>query len=125
MIDDSNIDFRVIEDGTEKKEKQTEIIISYKMIYENIYNIIVVKKNGKQFDTQFKFQGYQLWESSVKGFMSNANHDFIILNKEGTKFMKIDGHHLRKPFMRKDQCQKMIHSLSSMNYLKASEKNMI
>lgn len=101
MIDDANIDFKAITDKDQQPEK-SEIIISYKMIYENIYNIIVVQKKGCKFDTMFKFQGYQLWESKVKGFLSNANHDFIILNKEGTKFMKIDANKLRKPFKRKD-----------------------
>lgn len=57
--------------------------------------------------------------------MSNANHDFVILNKEGTKFIKIDNKLMRKPFMRMNQCQKMIHSLSSMNYLKIEEENLL
>lgn len=36
----------------------TEIVISYKMIYENIYNIMVVSKIDGKYEILFKYQGY-------------------------------------------------------------------
>jgi hypothetical protein len=74
---------------------------------------------------QFRYVGYQLWESSVKGFFSKYNQDFIILSKEGMNFIRLDEAQKRRSIQRKNQVMKMVHSLCSMDYLKVEDGNMI
>lgn len=73
----------------------------------------------------FRHQGYQLWESKVLGFLSNIKNDFIILNKEGIKFITLSDTNLKKTYKKAGQEKIMIHTLSSMNFLKIEDENMI
>lgn len=43
------------------------------------------------FKIKFKYTGYQLWESAVKGFLSDfKTQDFLIMSKEGMSFIRLD-----------------------------------
>lgn len=68
---------------------------------------------------------YQLWESQVKGFLSTMNNDFIILNKEGINFVRLNPDIPRKSFKDKDGEERMVHSLNSIDYLKVDGENML
>jgi hypothetical protein len=61
----------------------------------------------------------------VKGFLSAFNEDFIILSKEGMSYIRLDKKMARRPVLSKNQGLMMIHSLSSMNYLKVEQGNML
>ena len=86
--------------------------------------IYVIKKEDSQFKIEYKLSNYQLWESEVNAFLSVRNKDFIILNKDGINFIRLDDMS-RKSFKDKEGSSRMVHSLSSMNYLKNHPDNML
>jgi hypothetical protein len=98
-----------------------EMVISFKTIHENTYTVLVV--DIKSARTIFKHTSYQLWESPVKGFLNTKTNDFIILNKFGTHFIRLDHN---KPRRRMNVGREvMVHSLGSINYMKIEEGNII
>jgi hypothetical protein len=99
-------------------------VTSFKTIYENTYTIFIAEKNASDYKILFKYIGYQPWESPVKGFLSQ-NEDFLIFNKEGMNFIRLDEKNFRRALRRGNECKKMVHSLSSMNYLKVEESNLL
>lgn len=58
-----------------------ELIVSYKTMYINTYNINVVDLSDRLII--FKHESFQLWESQIIGFLSSATHDFVTLSKDG------------------------------------------
>lgn len=115
------------QDGNSKEVLQ--IVTSFKTSYENTFTVFVAQcqKNDekKDFKIKFKYTGYQLWESPVKGFLSAMNQDFLIMSKEGMSFIRLDENMARRSIRGKTGGPKMVHSLSSMNYLKVENGNML
>lgn len=70
---------------TEKPDREY-IVVSYKCIGINTFNVFVFDLQDKLI--KYWFEGYQLWESPVKGFLLNTN-DFLILSKEGTSLLAL------------------------------------
>ena len=66
-------------------------------------------------------EGYQLWESQVKGFLLTTN-DFMILSKDGINLLAL-GEKPGKCVVDKDGLNRWIHSLGSCNYLKIEPTN--
>ena len=66
------------------KKGLKELIVSYKVIYMNIYNVISMDIS---LDDQqlliFRHESFQLWESECTGFLLKKNLDYITLNKAG------------------------------------------
>lgn len=89
--------------------------------------MFVIDKDDEGFKVQYKMNIYHLWESQIKGFLSTANKDFVILNKEGINFIRLDPNNPRKAFDSREEegTEKMVHSLGSMNYLKVEPGNML
>jgi hypothetical protein len=65
-----------------KGSNYRELIISYKTIYINTYNVKVVDISTKE-ATLFRHESFQLWESECMGFLLNRKKDFITLSKSG------------------------------------------
>jgi hypothetical protein len=59
------------------------------------------KKDEETFKIMFQYNGYQLWESPVKAFYSSHSQDFIIMNKDGMSFIRLDRNKARRPLSRK------------------------
>jgi hypothetical protein len=58
---------------------QKELVISYKCIYINTYNVVVmdITQEGDQ-HLIFRHESFQLWESECTGFLlHNKNKDFV------------------------------------------------
>jgi DNA-binding Xre family transcriptional regulator len=104
-------------------------VTSFKTSYENTFTVFVAQarlnSKARDFKIKFKYTGYQLWESPVKGFLSSQNQDFMIMSKDGMSYIRLDENLARRAMRRKDQAPKMVHSLSSMNYLKVENGNML
>lgn len=74
-IGDANI---LISRGEDKElgSKYKELIVSYKTIFINTYNIIVQEISSdpdQQYQEDavlFKFEGFQLWEARISGVMT-------------------------------------------------------
>jgi len=67
----------------DKTQQYKELIISYKTIYINTFNVTVmdISDINSEQTTLFRHESFQLWESEARGFMLSRNNDFIILNK--------------------------------------------
>ena len=62
------------------------IVVSYKCIGINTFNVFVIDLQTKLI--KYWHEGYQLWESPVKGFLLETN-DFLILSKDGINLLAI------------------------------------
>jgi len=118
-IDDAAL--QIFDKGTEK-DKDKWIVVSYKSIHVNTYTVFVVDIESSRI--QFRHDNYQLWESPVLGFLNNYQNDFIILNKEGTSFLPL-GTVEKRAIYNPDGTERMVHSLTSCDYLKISESNLL
>lgn len=67
-----------------------ELVISYKTIYINTYNVMVmdISVDGDQ-SILFRHESFQLWESESSGLLLDKNKDFITLNKNGMQVLAL------------------------------------
>jgi len=95
------------------------IVVSYKSIGINTFNVFVINLEDKLI--KYWHEGYQLWESPVKGFLLNSN-DFLILSKDGINVIALgekDGRVIKD----QEGFDRYIHSLGSINYIKIEKTN--
>lgn len=93
------------------------------MIGINTYNVFVFDLNDPLKLIKYWFEGYQLWESKIKGFLLSTN-DFLMLSKEGMSMIAI-GNKKSRCIRDKDNQKRKVHSLGKCNYLKIEESNHI
>jgi len=119
-IDDANISIMRNEDKMTK-----ELILSYKTIYTNTYNLTIIDiSNVDDNNIIIKHDSFQLWESRCMGFFVEKTSDFIILNKEGVIVLvlaDVDS----KIYSNSDSKELVVHSLHSSNHLKIDKSNFI
>lgn len=75
-IDDANLsimrDSIMIGSDPKYKCNTKELVLSYKTIYTNTYNVTIVdisSKKKEDFNTIIKHNSFQLWESRCMGFL--------------------------------------------------------
>jgi len=91
------------------------------MIGINTYNVFVIDLMTEQHLIKYWYEGYQLWESPIKGFLLN-NNDFLMLSKDGMNIIAL-GEKEAKIVYDKDNLKRTMHSLGSVNYLKIEPTN--
>ena len=69
-----------------KEGSKRFIVISYKCIGINTFNVFVIDLNTQLI--VYWHESYQLWESPVKGFLLDTN-DFLILGKNGINLLAL------------------------------------
>ena len=94
-------------------------MVSFKSIGINTFNVFVIDLQDKLI--KYWHEGYQLWESPVKGFLLNTN-DFLILSKDGINVLAL-GEKEGRQIKDKDGLARFIHSLGSINYIKIEPTN--
>ena len=106
------------------KEGLKELVIGYKMIYMNVYNLISFDISGVKKNMMFRHESMQLWESKCMGFVLKNNMDYIHINSDGFQCMFLASRD--KKVINDDKGFKhMCHSLESCNYLKIDRDNFI
>ena len=107
------------------KKGLKELIVSYKVIYMNIYNVISMDIS---LDDQqlliFRHESFQLWESECTGFLLKKNLDYITLNKAGLQCLSL-GSSEKKAIKDNDGIDRMCHSLEGYNFLKIDPNNFL
>lgn len=100
-----------------------EIIISYKTIFINTFNVVVmdISKEAEK-SIIFRHEGFQLWESQIVGILLNKYKDFVMLNRDGINILAL-GSLEKRPLLDATGSWRMIHSLESCNYLKVDKSN--
>lgn len=120
-LDIGDTNFYILRD---KVKGIKEIIVSFKTIYINTYNVMImdISNEKEQFSLIFRHESFQLWESEINGFLTNRNHDFVTINRDGINILALGSIEKRK--LRDGQGnERMIHSLEAMNFLKVDPSN--
>ena len=118
-LDIGNCDMQLMTEVDANGKVSEFIVVSYKCIGINTFNVFVIDLESKLI--KYWHEGYQLWESPVKGFLLSTN-DFMILSKDGINLLAI-GEKPSKIVKDKDGLKRMIHSLGKCNYLKIEPTN--
>ena len=67
-----------------------ELIISFKTIYINTYNVVCMDITTDEEQLMiFRHESFQLWESECTGFLLNKNKDFVTLGKAGMEVLSL------------------------------------
>ena len=103
------------------KLKKREIVVSQKSAFNNLYTIFVIDLETSQ--VRFRFETNHLWEHEAKGFITSFN-DFIILNHEGLAFIPL-GIYEKRSIKPEEGAERMVHSLTSCQYLRVEESNFL
>ena len=86
-LDIGNCDLHLMKEMSPTTGKiQDYIVVSYKSIGINTFNVFVIDLQDKLI--KYWHEGYQLWESPVKGFLLSTN-DFLILAKDGLQLLQV------------------------------------
>ena len=103
--------------------KIKELIISYKTIFMNTYNVICmdISTDADQLII-FRHESFQLWESECMGLLLTKHKDFIHLNKSGMHVLSL-GSIEKRACRDNKKVDRMIHSLESCNFLKVDKSN--
>lgn len=96
------------------------IVISYKMININTFNIFVIDLEHDRL-IQYWHESYQLWESPIKGFLLSTN-EFMVLFKDGINLIAV-GTQKSRVIKDKEGLRRQLHSLGSKEYLKIEPSN--
>jgi hypothetical protein len=119
-LDIGNCDLHfLIEKNKETGVMEKSIVVSYKSIGINTFNVFVIDLKTKLI--KYWHESYQLWESVVKGFLLPTN-DFLILSKDGINMLAL-GEKEGRVVKDNEGQKRFIHSLGSVNYLKIEPTN--
>lgn len=99
-----------------------ELIVSYKSININTYNVYVVDISGDTPWPLFRHESFQLWESQISAFYLEKSKDYVMINRDGISVLSLGCFQKKNVTARNGQA-KMIHSLESANYLKVDPNN--
>ena len=115
-----------IQRGVDCNGEFKELIIGYKTININTYNIFVQDLSGssKTRSTLARHESFQVWESKVSGLLITHSKDFLTFSKAGINLVAL-GTLDRKSLVDAEGQLKMIHSLDSLSFLKVEGINMI
>ena len=102
-----------------------EMILSFKMIFINTYNVIVFDVSTDENSViAYRHESFQLWESEICGLLLSGTNDFLILNKDGMNVIALGSTNKRTVVDNMKQVR-MLHSLDSFTYLKIDPGNYI
>ena len=120
-LDISDADIAVVRNH---KEKFKELIVSYKTINENTYNVYIVDISGVEPIPIFRHESFQLWESQISAFYLSKNNDYVMINADGISLISL-GSFDKRMIRSEDGQEKMIHAIQSCDYLKCHPQNFI
>lgn len=83
-----------------KEQNYKEIIVCYKTIYINTYNINVIDISQIKGTTQmphiiFRHRSFQLWESGITGLLLTKNNDLVTISRDGISVSALGSVHCR------------------------------
>ena len=110
-----------------------EIIVSYKQIYVNTFNVLVIDLSEAKCDSGqdvthhglnmiFRHESFQLWQQTVRSLLLTGRKDFLTINKQGISLLVLGDVDKRVIYNGKGQTS-VIHGLESFNYLSIDKRN--
>ena len=102
-----------------------ELVVSYKTIFINTYNIVLtdLTELDDKSNTLFRFEPFQLWESSISGLVLMDSKEFLSFNRDGIKILQL-GSTNKRPLKNNIGEDLMVHSLDQFSYLKVDPLNL-
>jgi hypothetical protein len=91
-IDDATM---AISRGSDKRSGEDgafkELIISYKTIYINTFNVVIkdLSDNNENIGVLAKHEAFQLWESGCSGLLLTDSKDFLSFSKSGINILAL------------------------------------
>lgn len=102
-----------------------ELVIGYKTIFLNIFQVTVQDLSGESLNSTFcRHESFHLWETKIFGLITSKNKDFITLSKAGMNVLTMNTKEQRSLVDATGQ-NKMIHSIVSFDFLKLENTNLI
>lgn len=112
-----------------KEERYKELLVSYKTIFVNTYNLTVIDISDIQENTDiqkvtFRLESFQLWESKIRSFFMECNQDFVSISANGISVLDLSPTTCRRLKSNFGE-DLMLHSLEAFNYLCIDPNNVI
>lgn len=105
-----------------------ELCISYKTIFINTFNIMLLdmKQDPKYSKNSilYRHESFQLWESKCDSTLLSKSNDFLILNRDGINVLAL-GSVDKRHILDVEGNHRMMHSLESTSFLKLDAMNSI
>lgn len=101
-----------------------ELIISFKTVVENTYNVYIVDISQGEPWPLFRHESFQLWETQITAFFIHKTNDYVTINQDGISLISLESFD-KKYVKSADGQEKMIHAIESVNYLKVDLNNFI
>ena len=108
----------------DREKGYKELVLSYKTIYINTYNVHVMDISQEGQPTLYKHESFQLWESESRGLLLQNRGDFLKLSKAGAEIIAL-GSMQKRELVDDLKNDRIVHSLESVNYLKIDPENFI
>lgn len=119
-LDLDNCDQSIMKElDQETGEEKKRIVVSFKQNHINTYNVFVIDLESRVI--LYWHEGYQLWESPIKGFLLSTN-DFLTYSKDGISVLSL-GEKAARVIKDQEGMDQKIHSLGACNYLKVEPTN--
>ena len=116
-----------VKDANGNEVEHKELIIGYKKIFVNVYDVIVMDISIESDDPHllFRHESYQLWESECSGFLITNTKDFVSLNIKGMQVLSLGSGKDKTPVKDAEGGDWMLHSLEGASFLKVDPGNYI
>lgn len=72
-----------------EKKRLKELVVSYKSININTYNVYVVDISGNDPWPLFRHESFQLWESQISAFYLEKSKDYVMINRDGISVLSL------------------------------------
>ena len=97
----------------------------YKTIYINTISLLIIDiKDQNNINLLFKYDGFQLWEQKICGFINTQQKDIITVSSAGVQAISLNKIGKRAVINNKEESL-MMHSLESFNFLKNESCNFL
>ena len=75
--------------GQDEKRVYKELVISYKTIYINTFNVVISDLSAETNNVLLKHEAFQLWESSVSSILLSVSKDLLSFSKSGINLLAL------------------------------------
>jgi hypothetical protein len=75
--------------GQDEKRVYKELVISYKTIYINTFNVVISDLSAETNNVLLKHEAFQLWESSVSSILLSVSKDLLSFSKSGINVLAL------------------------------------
>lgn len=87
MLDVSDADIAIMKN---KKTGLKELIVSFKTVTENTYNVYIVDISQDEPIPLFRHESFQLWETQITAFFIKKTNDYVTINQDGISLISLD-----------------------------------